>query len=70
MTTSSYTDHPVEFAVDYAHVVTEHGVELALIDLAITRAKTRRRPPGEHVLAELRIAALQDRVHAAKPRRP
>jgi hypothetical protein len=56
------------FEVVYANVVTCHGVELAMVDVAVTRAPTRRRPPDAHVLLELRTAALQDRVGKMAPR--
>jgi hypothetical protein len=42
---------------DMANLMTENGVVLCLVDLSITRAKTREQPPPRHVLAELRIAA-------------
>lgn len=56
-----------EFEVAYANVVTCHGVELAMVDVAATRAPTRRRPPDVHVLRELRTAALQDRAGKTVP---
>lgn len=40
-----------------ARLMTVNGVELCLVELSITRAKTREQPPPRHVLAELRVAA-------------
>lgn len=52
----------LEFEVAYATVVTCRGSELHLVDLAVTRAATRPAAPPEHVLRELRIAAISGRV--------
>lgn len=40
-----------------ARLMTANGVELRLVELSITRARTREQPPSRRVLAELRIAA-------------
>jgi hypothetical protein len=42
-----------------ARLMTENGVELCLVELSITRARTREQPPPRHVLTELRIAAQE-----------
>lgn len=37
------------------------GPTLTMVDVAICRARTRRRQPPAHVLEELRVAAQQGR---------
>lgn len=46
-----------DFEVAMCRVVTCYGVELQLVDLAITRARTREQAPPRHVLEEMRTAA-------------
>lgn len=48
--------------VGYANLVTWRGPEVALVSLAVARARTRPEAAPRHVLEELRVAALSDRV--------
>ncbi len=46
-----------DFEVAYANVMTSHGIVPQLVDLAITRALTRKKEPPRYVLEEMRVAA-------------
>lgn len=50
-----------EFEVAMARVMTSDGIDLQLVDVAICRAPTKRRPPPAQVLDEMRAAAAQGR---------
>lgn len=50
-----------DFEVAMARVMTQNGIDLQLVDLAITRAPTRPKRPPEYLLNELRLLAAADR---------
>lgn len=51
-----------DFEIAMARVMTCDGPELQLVDLAITRARTREQAPPRHVLEEMRTAANNRRA--------
>ena len=52
----------MEWEVVVAKIPTCRGMSIQFLDVAICRAQTKRRDPGQHVLEELRVAHLSDLV--------